>query len=495
MNRSLSPQREPPPPPASEVLLSDPTGNRKWLLALGGFSVFLLTASVLTFASVPGASPLLVWGVHLSPPLWLWAFVWGNALRGLATGVALTLLVEFVALSTGDPLLKGFALLLMGFGAVAYGGWRRQQKHLQVELLKADRLEVALNAENEESRHLQALEDSLRERRLRYNKLQHIANAFHLSLPLEELAPRVVEATSGIVSSADRVFLYLADPGRLELRLGASWHKEGLAHRPPEQADPFDHWVMRQAQPLLVQEPERDFRFPKSALDALSRPMGSLLAVPLVSKHRFLGVLRLESVRPGGLGANELRLVRIVGDMACLGVENSQLYGRMLELATLDDLTQLMIRAPFLKRLENQVLRARAEGVPFSLLLIDIDRFKVYNDTFGHSAGDKLLQEIGKMLTQQARPEDAVARLGGEEFLILLAGADRGEALRRAEAIRVRAQELSVSLREVATGATVSIGVSTFPQDGTSAEPLLQVADEQLYRAKRAGRNQVCHPR
>ena len=378
------------------------------------------------------------------------------------------------------------------FAALTHGGLKRWRDLLQTDLIDQERLEEETNTLQNELRHLAEAEAGLQDRLTRYQQLRQVTNTFSATLPLGDLIQQIVSATGELLEKADLVLLYLVEPKTLTLELKAVWRRQGSIPVKAKVGDPFDHWVMRQAQPLLIQEPTHDFRFSQLPLEELGRPLGALVAVPLVSEDRFLGVLRAESSSAHDLGPEDLRLARIIGDLASLGIENSHLYSRMSELAITDDLTGLSVKIYFQKRLQQELVRAQEFQKPLSLLLIDIDRFKSYNDSFGHSAGDKLLQILARLLIQTRRAGDLVGRLGGEEFAWFLPGVSREEASKRAESFRAMMEGTSVELRRTVTHTTVSIGVAEFPGDGNTPELLLKAADARLYEAKKQGRNQVC---
>jgi len=142
--------------------------------------------------------------------------------------------------------------------------------------------------------------------------------------------------------------------------------------------------------------------------------------------------------------------------------------------------------------LEREIARATRSGTPVALLILDLDHFKKINDTYGHSAGDHLLREVGGILRFRSRTEDVAARHGGEEFLLMLPGMDKIDAVRRAEELRIAISDIQtiengIDLPRV----TVSIGVAVFPDHGYTADDLLRAADKALYRAKNAGRDRV----
>ena len=158
-----------------------------------------------------------------------------------------------------------------------------------------------------------------------------------------------------------------------------------------------------------------------------------------------------------------------------------------------DSLTGLFNRRYLEVSLARDLTRAIRRSQPLAVLMLDVDHFKRFNDSFGHDAGDTLLAQFGELLATLARSEDVACRYGGEEFTIVMQEADAALALDRAEDIRRQVAEMQVLHRNQNLGqVTVSIGIASYPQDGDSPEQLLRRADRALYTAKHNGRNQVC---
>jgi len=157
-----------------------------------------------------------------------------------------------------------------------------------------------------------------------------------------------------------------------------------------------------------------------------------------------------------------------------------------------DPLTGLFNRRYMGEALERELRRAEHGGQPLSMIMLDVDHFKLFNDTSGHQAGDDLLIHIGSLLQARTRREDIACRYGGEEFLLILPGAPLEAALRRAEGLRREIRESSVEHQGRSLGRiSVSAGVACFPEHGTNADELLRAADMALYRAKELGRDRV----
>jgi diguanylate cyclase (GGDEF)-like protein len=206
----------------------------------------------------------------------------------------------------------------------------------------------------------------------------------------------------------------------------------------------------------------------------------------------LIGAWLLSTLRVRRLQQAELILQARMGELAAgLAAANR----RLEELATIDDLTQLTNRRRFSKVLEQEWQRAIRERIPLGLLMLDVDFFKRYNDTYGHQAGDGCLQRVAAVLASRARrPSDLAARYGGEEFAVVLPGADQAGAMAVGEWIRaeVERQRIPHGASPAGDVVTVSVGVAVAtPAPGTDPASLVAAADAALYRAKEGGRNQV----
>jgi diguanylate cyclase (GGDEF)-like protein len=154
--------------------------------------------------------------------------------------------------------------------------------------------------------------------------------------------------------------------------------------------------------------------------------------------------------------------------------------------AVLDGLTGLMDQASFRSRLRSEMARTRRYGTPLSLIMIDIDHFKDYNDAHGHPAGDEILRRLAELLQNSCRESDVAARYGGEEFALLAPNLDKTSGMELAERIRLLVSEQFLQDDRL----TVSLGLATAPQDAETPEDFIQAADQALYASKQSGRNQ-----
>jgi diguanylate cyclase (GGDEF)-like protein len=171
--------------------------------------------------------------------------------------------------------------------------------------------------------------------------------------------------------------------------------------------------------------------------------------------------------------------------------EINRLHSKVYHMALHDTLTGLYNRHFLAETLDREFARASREHHPIGLLMIDIDHFKVINDTFGHKAGDDVLRKFGEETLSHIRQEDVAFRYGGEEFLILLPRASLNDARVRADNLRVLIEDLNFQIEDKIGQITVSVGVAEYPSNGNTPDEVLNKADEALYAAKRAGRNRV----
>jgi len=333
--------------------------------------------------------------------------------------------------------------------------------------------------------------DVLQKKLDRYAQLQTIAEALSSMTDLGAITQLAVERAFGLIGKSDVCLLFLIDEERQELALFASKKREPLPAIRAKHGDQFDRHVLRTHCPLLVNDVRRDFRFTVAL--SPQREISSVIACPLLLAQRPAGVLRLDSAKPGTYTQDDLRFLDILLDLVATAVTNAKLFARTQQLAMTDGLTGLLLRRPFLEHVTRELTRSGRSREPVSVLLLDIDHFKDYNDTFGHTAGDVILKEVATLLREAIPPGALAARYGGEEFVVLLPRASRPQAREVAEKIRRLVEgRVHGSGRGANQSVTVSLGVATCPEEATGEFELIRIADGRLYQAKHEGRNRVC---
>ncbi len=216
---------------------------------------------------------------------------------------------------------------------------------------------------------------------------------------------------------------------------------------------------------------------------------GSRMCIPLVSFGQTLGVLVLDSARPGSFSVSDIQSLESVADICATAIQNAHYVERVKHLAYLDGLTGIFNRRYFELRIEEELERARRFNSGMAVIMVDIDQFKRLNDEFGHLLGDEVLRQVSSVFSQQLRKIDVVCRYGGEEFAILLSQTSQEHALGVAEKLRRMVD--SWQFPGVPRSVTISAGVATCPDHGSTREELVKAADAGLYAAKQAGRNCV----
>ena len=231
---------------------------------------------------------------------------------------------------------------------------------------------------------------------------------------------------------------------------------------------------------LTLEDPVRHFEVSCRAIERATRSSSSVLGQMLYLRdvtQRHVSECKLAEA----LAVSEDRLRTI-----------SSLHERLQEQALRDPLTGLYNRRYLEEFFDRELARAQREKKPLALALIDLDHFKALNDAHGHLVGDDVLVLVSQLLTDALRSTDAVFRIGGEEFLLILPGVAPEEARQRVEAICMQLANTQVSTRNGPQTVTLSAGMAFWPAQGEFLDELLQIADKALYQAKRSGRNQVC---
>jgi diguanylate cyclase (GGDEF)-like protein/putative nucleotidyltransferase with HDIG domain len=242
-------------------------------------------------------------------------------------------------------------------------------------------------------------------------------------------------------------------------------------------------WVADNNKPILNGNPSVEAGY-LSDLTKFST-LRSALAVPLQGLNGNIGVLAIYRAEKDAFSREDLRILLAVGSKLAMSLENALLYQTVERSATTDYMTNLPNARSLFMRLETELARCKRTGVPFALVVCDLDDFKHVNDRFGHLEGNKVLRYVAHKLRENCREYDYVARMGGDEFVLLLPGMT-------AESVNARIAELRHSIAEATdllpepSQLAMSAGCSFFPSDSTEAEELLSTADLRMYKSKRA---------
>lgn len=246
---------------------------------------------------------------------------------------------------------------------------------------------------------------------------------------------------------------------------------------------------------LIIDDIDNDSRFTPGRRPRFKT--GSCICMPLIWKSETLGVLNLSDKSDGRVfDLFDLESIAPVVDHAAsliFRIRAGEGARDLERLSITDPLTELYNRRFLERRMEEELARCNRHGLALSVMMLDLDRFKLYNDLYGHQAGDDALRKVSEILRSTVREIDVVTRYGGEEFCILLPDTPKVDALYVAERIRYGIENGIFPGEDAlpSGGVTVSIGLASYPDNGTSATELLSSADSALYQAKGAGRNRV----
>jgi len=245
--------------------------------------------------------------------------------------------------------------------------------------------------------------------------------------------------------------------------------------------------------PINIKLVQEDIRY----IENLSG-IRSELAVPMIVQDRVVGAVDIQSSVPARFSSESEKTIVALANHAATAVENAMLHTRILSLARKDKLTGLGNLRFFEEKLEEEFVRTNRSNFPFSLIMMDIDDFKNYNDSWGHPMGNTLLKTVVKAMSSAIREVDVLIRYGGEEFVCILPFTGEQEASEIAERIRKRVVESSYviphSEQQPLGQVSISLGVSTYLTDVGDRNLLLKYADQRMYMAKRAGKNRVLAP-
>ncbi|MEW5763166.1 MAG: sensor domain-containing diguanylate cyclase, partial [Bacillota bacterium] len=324
--------------------------------------------------------------------------------------------------------------------------------------------------------------------------LNEITCALNRSLDPDALLRLILKETARIVPYHTGV-IYLRqerEPGEEEtyvVRAVRSRYARELFRSRSGAGEGLVGWALARGAPALVGDTRADAVLAR--VPGLPQFLRSLITVPLRAEEETVGLLVVGERRPQAFGERHVQLLSIIGGQAAVAISNALLYGRIARMAVTDELTGLCNRRHFFTRGREILEQGKALGTPVALVLVDIDDFKAFNDSYGHLAGDAALVEIAGVMRRGLRRGDLLARYGGEEFVALLPATGDAGATEVAERLRRDVENHRVRVAGAVGRLTISAGIAVYPQDGNNLEELLRAADAALYRAKETGRNRL----
>jgi len=349
---------------------------------------------------------------------------------------------------------------------------------LEEEMLAKDCARKELDQQNE-----RMMED-LEKRSERATMLAKMGELLQSCVSLDEVVAAALGFAPRIFPTA-RGAMALLNTSRSLAEVCGSWTGCQLAAM---EFEPMTCWALRTGHPHLVVA--GDSTAPCAHAAGVKH---TYLCIPILAQGETLGILHLQATdEEPQLNASELSFKTTFAAQVGLSITNIRLREALRTQSVRDALTGLYNRRYLEEVMEREVRRASRAAQSLGVLIIDLDYFKKFNDTYGHDAGDAVLREIAVSLTKGVRAEDFVCRFGGEEFVVILPTADLAAARARAERLRAKTRDLTILHQGRSMGMiTISVGVAAFPEHGESPKELLAAADAALYEAKRGGRDQV----
>jgi diguanylate cyclase (GGDEF)-like protein/PAS domain S-box-containing protein len=285
------------------------------------------------------------------------------------------------------------------------------------------------------------------------------------------------------------IFLYNNDNNLLEA--AASWNDENCDYK--NFFTTQDCWALRNSKSYYLDDSQSGLRCKHLHSDLHSDSLsGESLCIPMMAQGEILGLLNLNSSESGQLTPNKQKLAETIATNFALTIANLKLRSRLQEESIRDPLTGLFNRRYMEESLQREIYKCERQQEFLSIIMLDVDYFKKFNDSFGHLAGDALLRELGSFLQANIRASDIACRYGGEEMMLIMPETPLAFAQQRGEQIRQEVKNIQLKCEpQKDCQISLSLGVACFPLHGLTAQEVIKAADTALYRAKTEGRDRV----
>lgn len=359
---------------------------------------------------------------------------------------------------------------------------------LEVFISFCDHIAIGLKNINIRERFNQAM--------MELSILTELSSKINSILDLDHLLKMILDKSAELVK-AERASLMLLDEEakKLAFKVAMGVHEKVVNQIRYVPEGSISDKVVKLGEPLLVKDVEKELDIKhEKYIDYRSK---SFISLPLRINGRVLGVINItDKINGEVFDENDLRLLKRMSTCATIAIERSEYYEESKKLKMLsitDGLTGLFNRRYFQEQIETEIGRSNRFLHPVSLIILDVDDFKYYNDRNGHLAGDEVLRNISSVLNITTRSIDIATRFGGEEFAIILPGTNKEGALIIAEKIRREVEKTNFTYQKFQPQRklTVSLGVATYPEDADTTMNLINNTDKALYAAKSEGKNQV----
>ena len=325
--------------------------------------------------------------------------------------------------------------------------------------------------------------------------LYEIGKAITSTLEIDDLLDLIYKQLSQVISSdAYFVAIYLPEDHLLDIRILIDRGKRYPAEK-INANDGISSWIVKNRKPLLIQDLREEINTlsVKPIMIGEKKLTRSWLGVPMQIEDDLIGLLAVASYQPNVFDEMDQLLLEQIAQQAVLSIQNARIHAEVTRQAKLDSLTGASNHNHFIERLYEDAESALTTRTPLSMIMLDIDHFKLYNDTYGHVVGDQVLILTVQAIQSHIKKTDTVGRWGGEEFGVILPKTTISQAKIVANRIRHTLSEMPLFNVEGKTipKPTISQGIATLPDHTSDVDELVIIADRALYRAKDKGRDQV----
>jgi len=330
------------------------------------------------------------------------------------------------------------------------------------------------------------LREQLREREEELSVINRLSAIITSSLDIQVIYDNFIEELKKVVDVSWAAIVLIEENDlcflALSSEIGSAWK---VGERVPIKGTPTE-WVVTHRKVVVESDLSRESRF-GTAKYHLKQGVRSIVYLPLIAKGKAIGSLIVASCHPNAYSQRHIMLLEQLASQIAMPVENSQRYAKAEEKAHVDELTGLLNRRSLDELITSEIGRHSRYGGILSIIILDLDSFKAFNDNYGHLAGDKLLREIGGIMKNSIRSTDQAFRYGGDEFAILLPQTTIEAAYEVAERVR---QRVTSEAKMGSVPVTASLGLASWPIDGIGSNEVIAAADAALYHAKRYGGDQ-----
>ena len=419
-----------------------------------------------------------------------WALAMVGGLLWSRTRVAMLIILTMGACVVGQPrlfqYLDGWLWLAMLGGTPWLLSGRRAAYRARIRDAQASKLRQ-LTRLQEIARavlELQAMNRRLESQITQITELYHVTKETARALHVEELLRFSLDVFPRLFTLRGvRLIERSVSPEGASRVFRARRREDGrLIQEPAASLVPFEEEILQKSALLGV----TTFAQASDLVAALPEDVSRVAWAPLWSERQSIGALIIEE-----LPREQVGTLSIIANQVSLQFSRVRLYQAVEAMAVTDPLTGLFVRRYFLEFAQDELMRSIRHDLPCTILLADLDHFKMKNDTYGHLVGDVVLREVARLMRDNLRGVDLIARYGGEEFVLLLIETSADQAMPIAERLRQVVEVQPIRAYDEVLSQTISLGMAAYPEDGVELPVLIERADQALYAAKRAGRNRV----